>query len=108
MFFEYPALLWLLALPVLIPRPRNSLVLEVISEGEVTEHLEVGAVTSGVTYALEVGSSYALLTGADTVFRGLLLTGEEFLHGSHARVYQKKGFVVVRNERKAGKSFCRC
>ena len=72
------------------PSPRNSLVLEVVSKGEVTEHLEVSAVTRGMTYSVKVGGSYTFLAGAHTVARGNLLTGEELLHRCHTGVYKKE------------------
>ena len=49
-----------------LPRPRNSLLLKIVSEGEVAEHLEVRAVTRGVTYSLKVGGSYTLLAGGNS------------------------------------------
>jgi hypothetical protein len=55
-------------------------------------------VTSGVTYALKVGGTDALLAGSDTVAGRLFLTGEEFLHRCHTRVDKKERFVVMRNE----------
>jgi hypothetical protein len=87
-----------------LPSPRNRLILEVITEGEVTEHLEVRAVTCGVTNSLKVGCSDALLAGANAVAGRLNLSRKELLHRCHTRVYEKKGFVVVGNERKAGET----
>ena len=82
-----------------LPRPRNSLILEVVTEGEVTEHLEVRAVTCGVTNSLKVGCSYTLLAGADSVTGRLFLACKELLHRRHTRVDKKQGFVVIRNKR---------
>ena len=87
-----------------LPRPRNSLILEVISEGEVTKHLKEGAVASGMTYALKVGSTDTFLTGSNSVAGRDLLACEEFLHGSHTRVDQKKRFVINGDQRIRGKS----
>jgi hypothetical protein len=80
------------------PGPCDCLLLEVVAEGEVTQHLEEGAVTGGVTNALKVGGSDALLTSGYAVTGRLLFACEELLHRSHTRVYEKKGFVVMRNE----------
>jgi hypothetical protein len=80
------------------PRPLDSLLLEVISEGEVSEHFEICAVTRGVTNALKVGGSDALLAGGYTVTGRLFFSCEKLLHRCHAGVYEKKGFVVMRNE----------
>ena len=86
------------------PCPRNSLVLEVIAEGEVAQHLEIGAVAGGVSHALKVRGSDTLLAGADAISRRLLLSGEELLHRRHARVDQEQGFIVVGYQGKAGES----
>ena len=72
------------------PCPRDCLVLEVIAEGEVAEHLEECAVARGVTDAVEVGGADALLTGGDAAARRDDLAGEELLHRRHAGVYEKK------------------
>ena len=66
-----------------LPSPRNSLVLEIVAEREVAEHLKEGSVTSGVTYALKVGGTDTFLTGSNSVAGRNFLTGEEFLHRSH-------------------------
>jgi hypothetical protein len=78
-----------------LPSPLDSLLLEVVTEGEVTKHFKECTVASGVTYALKVRGTDALLTGGDTVAGRLFLTGEELLHRCHTRVDQKKRFVVV-------------
>jgi hypothetical protein len=66
-----------------LPSPRNSLVLEIVAEREVAEHLKEGAVTRGVTYALKVGGTDTFLTGSNSVAGRNFLTGEELLHRSH-------------------------
>ena len=86
------------------PRPRNRLVFEVITEGEVTEHLEIRTVTGGMTYSLKVRSSYALLAGAYAIAGRNLLACEILLHRRHTRIYKKKRLIVIGNERKAGQS----
>ena len=83
------------------PCPGNGFLLEVIAEGEVAEHLKIGAVTGRMADVFNVAGADALLTGGDAVARRLFLAGEPRLHGSHARVDQQDGFVVLRNERKA-------
>jgi hypothetical protein len=72
------------------PSPSDSLVLEVIAKGEVTEHLEICAVTSGVSNSLKVGSSDALLAGANSVTGRLNLACKELLHRCHTGVDKKK------------------
>jgi hypothetical protein len=81
-----------------LPSPLDSLLLEVVAEGEVTEHFKECAVTRGVTNALKVGGTNALLAGSYTVAGRLFLTGEELLHRCHTRVDKKERFVVMRNE----------
>ena len=86
-----------------LPCPGDSLFLEIIAEGEVAEHFEIRAVTRGHTDAFKVGRADTLLAGRDAVARRLDLAGEVFFHGRHAGIDEKKTFVVVGNERKAGK-----
>ena len=86
------------------PCPCDSLVLEVISEREVTEHLKVSTVTCGLSNSLKVGSTDTTLTRGNAAARRLLLTCEVLFHRSHARVYEQKALVVYRYERKARKS----
>ena len=83
------------------PCPGNGLLLEVIAEGEVAQHLKIRAVAGRMADVFNVAGADALLTGGDAVARGLFLAGEPRLHGSHTRVDQQDGFVVLRNERKA-------
>ena len=53
------------------PAPVNSFTLEVVTEGEVTQHLEVGAVTCGLADVLNVAGTNALLAGGDAMTRQL-------------------------------------
>ena len=62
-------------------------------------NIEICAVASGVTNSFKVGSSDALLTGANSVAGRLNLSCEELLHRCHTRVDKKQGFVVIRNKR---------
>jgi hypothetical protein len=57
-----------------------------------------------MTDALQVGSTDALLAGANAVARGLLLAREVFLHGCHTGVDQEQGFIVDRHEREGGET----
>ena len=78
--------------------------LEVVTEGEVAQHLEIGAVAGGVAHVVDVAGADALLAGADAVAGGLLLALEPGLHGGHAGVDQQDGFVVLGHQRKAGQA----
>ena len=84
-----------------LPAPGDGLVLEVVAEGEVAEHLEVGAVARGLAYILDITGADALLAGADAAAGRGLLAGEVGLHRRHARVYEQQRGVVLRYERKA-------
>ena len=48
-----------------LPAPCNRFALEVVTEGEVTQHFKISAVTGGVTDIVNVAGTDALLTGAD-------------------------------------------
>ena len=87
-----------------LPAPLDSLVLEVIAEGEVTEHFEERTVTCSFTYVVNVTCSDTLLASADTVTGGLFLTGKELLHRSHTGVDEEEGFIVYGDKREAVKS----
>ena len=78
--------------------------LEVVPEGEVAQHLKVGAVAGGVADVLNVAGADALLAGGHPAAGGLLLPGEPGLHGGHARVDQQQAGVVLGDQREAGQA----
>ena len=84
-----------------LPAPGDGLVLEVVAEGEVAQHLEEGAVARGLADVVDVAGADALLAGADAPARRDLLAGEVGLERRHAGVYQQQRGVVLRHERKA-------
>ena len=86
------------------PAPRDCLVLEIVAEGEVAEHLKIGAVAGGVTDVVNIARADALLTGADAAAGRLDLALEIGLHRRHAGVDEQKRAVVLRDERKAGQA----
>ena len=55
--------------------------LEIVAEGEVAQHLKVGAVTGGFAHVVDIAGADALLTGAHPVAGRLLLALEPGLHG---------------------------
>ena len=87
-----------------LPGPVDGVVLEVVPEGEVAQHLEISAVAGGLADVLNVAGADALLTGAYPVAGGLLLSGEPGLHGGHAAVDEQQGRVILRNQREAGET----
>ena len=87
-----------------LPGPVDGLLLEVVTEGEVAQHLKVGAVAGGLADILNIAGADALLAGGHPVTGGLLLAGEEGLHGGHAGVDEQQAGVVLRNQGKAGQA----
>ena len=87
-----------------LPRPGDSLALEVIAEREVAQHFKKRAVTRVLSDAVYIGRSDTFLAGGDPVSRRRLLTGEVRLHRGHTRVYKKDAFIILRNKRKARKA----
>ena len=87
-----------------LPGPGDGLMLEVIAEGEVAQHLKIGTVAGGVAHVVDIAGADALLTGADTMTGGLLLALEPGLHGGHTGVDQQDGFVVLGYQREAGQA----
>ncbi len=87
-----------------LPGPVDGLLFEVVAKGEIAQHLEIGAVAVGVADVLNVPGADALLAGGDPVAGRLLLPGEEGLHGSHARVDEQQGRVVLGDQGEAGQA----
>ena len=85
----------------ILPRPSNSLMLEVVAEGEVTQHLKVSAVTCGLADILNIGCANALLAGCNAVARRLLDTLEVLLERRHSCIDKQNGVIPLRNQRKA-------
>ena len=82
----------------------DGVLFEVVPKGEIAQHLKVGAVAGSFADVLNVSGADALLAGADTMARGLLLPGEPGLHGGHAAVNQQQGRVILRDQGKAGQT----
>ena len=87
-----------------LPAPCDGFMLEVIAEGEVAEHFKISAVAGGLADVLDIAGTDALLAGADTAARRLLLALEIGLHRCHAGVYEQKACVVLRDEGEAGQA----
>ena len=84
------------------PGVADRLPLEVVSEGEVAEHLEEGVVPSGAPHVLEVvvlpPGAHAFLGAHRAGVRPLLLAEEGLLELHHPRVREEERRVVRRNE----------
>ena len=89
-----------------LPGEADRVVLEVVAEAEVAEHLEEGVVARGVAHVLEV---VVLAAGAHAALRargahvGALLAAEEaILELDHAGVGEQQRGIVARHQRTAG------
>ena len=87
-----------------LPAPGDGFPLEVVTEGEVAQHFEIGAVTGSFTDVFDIAGTDALLASADPMTGRLHLAGEVGLHRRHAGVNQQQGRIVLRNQRKAGQA----
>ena len=87
-----------------LPAPCNGLVLEVIAEREIAQHLKIGAVAGSVTHIVNIAGADALLAGADPAAGRLFLPLEPGLHGGHSGVDEQDGFVILGYQRKAGQA----
>ena len=86
------------------PAPVNGLALEVIAEGEVAQHLEIGAVAGSLADILDIAGADALLAGANPVPGRLLLALEIGLHRRHAGVDEQKAGVPLGDQGEAGQA----
>ena len=87
-----------------LPRPSDSLVLEVITKREVTQHLKESTVTGGLTHVLDIAGTDTLLAGSHAGTRRNLCAGEIGLQGSHTCIDQQQALIVVRHQREAGQT----
>ena len=85
-----------------IPRKLDRALLEIIAEGEVTEHLEEGVVARGEADVLEI---VVLAAGANAFLRRrgarigrLLGAGEDVLERHHARIGEHERGIVARHK----------
>ena len=88
-----------------VPAELDRLLLEVVAEGEVAEHLEEGVVAGGHAHVLEVvvlaAGAHALLRGGGARVVPLLPPEEDVLELVHPRVREEEGGVVLGHERRA-------
>ena len=83
-----------------LQRPLDGLVLEVIAEREVAEHLEEGVVERSLAHLVEIvvlaGDAHALLNGYRALIVAFFLLQENVLELVHARIGEQQGGVVPR------------
>jgi len=88
------------------PGVSDGFLLEIVAEGEVTEHLEEGVMASGAADVLEIvvlaASAHALLAGGGAHILALLVAEEAVLELVHAGVGEEQGRVVMGNQRRGG------
>ena len=84
----------------------DGVLLEVVAEGEVAEHLEEGVVAGGVADVVEVvvlaAGAHAFLGGRGADVGTLLDAGEDVLELDHAGVGEHERRIVARDERARG------
>ena len=89
-----------------LPRKRDCVLLEVVAEGEVAEHLEERVMTQRGTDVVEVvvlaADTHARLRGRRPPVGALLLAEEHVLELVHARVGEQQRRIVGGHQRRAG------
>ena len=87
-----------------VPGELDGVVLEIIAEREVAEHLEEGVVARGVADIVEVvvlaAGAHAFLRRHRPQIGPLLQAGEDVLELHHAGIGEHQGRVVARHERR--------
>ena len=88
------------------PCPAGGVLLEVIAEGEVAQHLEVGAVAGGLADVFDIGGTDALLAagGAEAAVRQEFLAGEVLFQRRHAGIDEQKACLILRHQRRRGQA----
>ncbi len=84
-----------------LPRPVNSLLLEIVANAEVTQHLEKGEVRA-VAHQLDISGTEALLAGCQAATGRYLFPGEVRLDLHHTGAGKKQGRVAMRYQRGTG------
>ena len=86
------------------PGMLDRLLLEVVAEGEIAEHLEEGVVARGVADVVEVvvlaARAHGLLGCGRPRIGALLDTGEDVLELNHPGVREHQGRIVARHQRR--------
>ncbi|MNG87577.1 hypothetical protein D3C79_463910 [compost metagenome] len=88
------------------PGKTDGVLLEVVTEAEVAQHLEEGVVTSGIADVFQVivlaASPYTALGRGCTVVATLVCAKEHVLELVHPCVGEQQGRIVVRHQRAGG------
>ena len=85
-----------------LPGERDGVLLEIIAEGEIAEHLEEGVVARGEADIVEIvmlaAGAHAFLRRGGAQGDRLLLAGEHVLERHHAGIGEHQGGVVARHQ----------
>ncbi len=81
-----------------LPGPRNSFFLKIITEGEIAQHLEIGAVASCLSHVFQIAGANALLAGSHSPAGRNLLASKPGLHRCHTGIDNQKRCVIVGNQ----------
>ena len=84
-----------------LPRKGDGVLLEVVADAEIAQHLEEGEVFV-VTHLVDVGRAERLLTAGETATGRGLFSHEEGLERHHSGGSEKKGRITGRNQRGGG------
>ena len=84
-----------------LPAPRNHLLLEVVAQRPVAQHLEEGQV-AGIANVVDVAGADALLHVGQAMAHGVLFAHQIGNQRMHARGGEQHGGVVLGNDRRAG------
>ncbi|OGO43088.1 MAG: hypothetical protein A2Z05_03905 [Chloroflexi bacterium RBG_16_60_22] len=87
-----------------LPGPGDGLLLEVVADAEVAQHLEEGQV-GGIAHRLDIGGAEALLAGRQAPAGGFLLPQEVGLYLHHAGRGQQQRGVAFGHQGGAGNDF---
>ena len=81
------------------PSPRNRFRLEIISKGEIAQHLEVGLMARRASHILDIPRAHAALARRDSRAGRFHLPRKKRLERRHARADHQKRRIVLRNQR---------
>ena len=85
-----------------LPGEANRVLLEIVAEGKIAEHLEEGVMPGGVADILEIvvlaAGTHAALRGGGAFVRALLLAQKHILELDHAAVGEQQGRIIRRYE----------
>ena len=80
------------------PCPRNSFLLEIIAEGEITQHFKISLMAGSTANILNITSTYTTLAGGNTWTRWLYLASKICLKRSHTSTNHQQSRVILRNQ----------